>query len=370
LKYTTVSTTPNTGALRVDGGAGIGGNIRVGGGAVINNSQTADPFQVKGVATTSLIYADTAYGAVILGGSNVSTPIGSTVKINGTDSLLLPIGTTGQRPGATGNVDQAGMIRFNTTINNMEFYDGTVWQTAGSVFTIISDRQFAGNVGGAYGNVDGTNTTFTIQANSTTSATLVSINGVMQFPVLAYEVSNSTLTFTEPPAPTDVIDVRVLATTSTIGALGSGSGLNQVIAGNDGIQIWTGTNATIERILVNQAGDVNLLDNNKITYTQGAVNIVANNTPYVIATYSQTAYTTAKFLVSAKKGATNFQSMEALVTTDQNGNAYMTTYAVVSNGIDMGGLTANVIGGNVQVYYTTKTNITNANVKAMGTYIV
>jgi hypothetical protein len=370
LKYTTVATTPNTGALRVDGGVGIGGNIRVAGGAVFNNSQTADPFQVKGVATTSLIYADTAIGAVVLGGSNVAPQLGSTVKINGTDSMLLPIGTTGQRPGASGNLDVRGMIRFNTTINNMEFYDGTQWQTAGSVFTIISDRQFAGNVGGAYGNVDGTNTTFTIQANSTTSATLVSINGVMQFPVLAYEVTNSTLTFTEPPAPTDVIDVRVLATTSTIGALGSGSGLNQVIAANDGVQIWTGTTATIERILVNQAGDVNLLDNNKITYTQGAVNIAANNTPYVIATYSQTAYTTAKFLVSAKKGATNFQSMESIVTTDGAGNAYMTTYAVVSNGIDMGGLTANVVGGNVQVYFTTTTNVTNANVKAMGTYIV
>jgi hypothetical protein len=369
LKYTTVATTPNTGALRVDGGVGIGGNIRAGGGAVINNSQTADPFQVKGVATTSLIYADTAQGAVVIGGSNVAPQLGSTLKINGVDSMLLPIGSTGQRPGATGNIDLAGMLRFNTTIQNMEFYDGTQWQTAGSVFTIISDRQFAGNAG-SYGNVDGTNTTFTIQANSTTSATLVSINGVMQFPVLAYEVTNSTLTFTEPPAPTDVIDVRVLATTSTIGALANGNGLNQVIAGNDGVQIWTGTSATTQRILVNQVGDVNLLDNNKITYTQNAVNIVANNTPYVIATYSQTAYTTAKFLVSAKKGATNFQSMESIVTTDGAGNAYMTTYAVVSNGIDMGGLTANVVGGNVRVYFTTTTNVINANIKAMGTYIV
>ena len=95
IKYQTVSTTPNNGALRVDGGVGIRGNIRIGGGAVINNSQTADPFQVKGVATTSLIYADTAYGAVILGGSNITTPIGSTLKVGGTDSILLPIGTTG-----------------------------------------------------------------------------------------------------------------------------------------------------------------------------------------------------------------------------------------------------------------------------------
>jgi len=369
IKYQTVSTTPNNGALRVDGGVGIRGNIRVGGGAVINNSQTADPFQVKGVATTSLIYADTAQGAVIIGGSNVAPQLGSTLKINGTDSMLLPIGSTGQRPGATGNIDLAGMIRFNTTIQNMEFYDGTQWQTAGSVFTVISDRQFTGNVGGGYGNVDGTNKNFTIQANSTTSGTIVSINGVIQFPTLAYDVSGTTLTFTEAPAPDDVIDVRVLATTSTIGALANGNGLNQVIAGNDGVQIWTGTSATVERVLVNQAGDVNLLDNNKLTYTQTATNIVANNTPYVIATFSTASYTSAKYLISAKKGATNVQTMEAVVATDGT-SAYLTTYGIVNNGTDMGGLSANVVSGNVRIYFTTTSNMTNANVKAFGTYIV
>ena len=370
IKYNTVSTTPNTGALRVDGGIGLAGNLRAGGGAVINNSQTADPFQVKGVATTSLIYADTARGAVIIGGSNVAPQLGSTLKINGTDSLLLPIGSTGQRPGATGNVDVAGMIRFNTTIQNMEFYDGSQWQTAGSVFTVISDRQFSGNTAGGYGNVDGTNTNFTIQANSTTSGTIVSINGVIQFPVLAYSVSGTTLTFTEPPAPDDVIDVRVLATTSTVSSLANGNGLQQFIASDTALEFWTGVAATTKQAQINKVGDFEFLTGGKTTYTQTATNIAANNTPYVIATYSQTAYTTAKFLISAKRGTTNFQSMESLVTTDGAGNAFVTTYAVVSNGVEMGGVTANVVGGNVQLYWTTTTNITNANVKAMGTFIV
>ena len=366
---TTASTTTTTGAIVVAGGVGLAGNIRAGGGAVFNSSQTADPFQVRGVAATTLIYADTAFGAVIIGGSNTATPLGSTLKVNGTDSMLLPIGSTGQRPSLSGNVDLQGMLRYNTTINNLEFYDGAQWNTPGGVFTVISDRQFAGNVG-SFGNVDGINTSFTIQSPSTTAGTIVSINGVIQIPVLAYAISGTTLTFTEPPAPEDVIDVRVLSTTVTVGSLSSGNGTNQIFTEDNGVEIWTGVGTTVKRIEINQAGDVNLLDSNKLTYTQTGVNITANNTPYVIATYSQTAYTTAKFLVSAKKDTTNFQSMEALVTTDGAGNAYIATYAIVDNGTDMGALSANVLGGNVQVYWTTTTNITNANVKAFGTYIV
>jgi len=370
IRYATTSTSTTTGAFQVVGGVGIGGNLRAGGGAVFNSGQTADPFQVRGVATTSLIYADTAQGAVIIGGSNVAPQLGSTLKINGVDSLLLPVGSTGQRPGATGNIDVAGMIRFNTTIQNMEFYDGSQWQTAGSVFTVVSSRQFSGNTAGGFGNVDGTNTTFTLQANSTTAGTIVSINGVVQFPTLAYSVSGTTLTFTEPPAPDDVIDARVLTTTSTVSSLANGNGLQQFIASDTALEFWSGVSATTKQAQINKVGDFEFLTGGKTTYTQTATNIAANNTPYVIATYSQTAYTTAKFLISAKRGTTNFQSMETMVTADGQGNAFVTTYAVVSNGVEMGGVTANVVGSNVQLYWTTTTNITNANVKAMGTFIV
>ena len=168
----------------------------------------------------------------------------------------------------------------------------------------------------------------------------------------------------------DVIDTRIFTTTTELTSLASSNGINQFIAADSGAQIWTGTSSTIERIEVDNAGNFNFLTGNKLTYDQPVVNIAANNTPYVIATYSQTAYTSAKFLISAKKGATNFQSMETMVVTDGAGNAYITTYAVVNNGTDMGGITANVVDSNVQLYWTTTTNVTNANVKAFGTYIV
>ena len=40
-------------------------------------------------------------------------------------SLNLPVGTTGQRPASP----SAGMIRYNTTISDTEYYDGTAWRS-------------------------------------------------------------------------------------------------------------------------------------------------------------------------------------------------------------------------------------------------
>jgi hypothetical protein len=54
---------------------------------------------------------------------------------------------------------------------------------------------------------------FTLSEESTTAASIVSINGVQQIPVTAYAISGTTLTFTEAPDPGDSIDVRSLTTT-------------------------------------------------------------------------------------------------------------------------------------------------------------
>ena len=371
LSYATVSTTPQTGALTVVGGVGAGGNLRVGGGAVFNSTQGHDPFVVMGAATTGLIYADVNNSAVTVGGGgyqgpgSASTTLGASFKVQSTDSMIVPVGTSAQRPsGGGGNVDVAGMVRFNTTITNLEFYDGTQWQAAGSAFTVISDRQFSGTT--PYGNVDGVNKTFTIQASSTTSATIVSINGVIQFPVLAYDVSGTSLTFTEAPAVDDVIDVRVLATTTVVGTFASGNGLNQVITDNTGVSIWSGSSSTIERILVDTSGNMNFLTGNDVTYTQTPVNIPSASTPVLIDSFSTSSYTTAKYIVQIRNGSSAAEAAEILLSQD-TANVYLTTYGVV--GTNMGTFACNIASGNVRLYFTS-TSLTNSNVKVMSTYIV
>jgi hypothetical protein len=64
--------------------------------------------------------------------------------IDDTGFLRYPIGTTEQRPSSP----LAGMIRFNTSINNLEYYNGTSWITSSaSQGTLGSSPQLAATSG-------------------------------------------------------------------------------------------------------------------------------------------------------------------------------------------------------------------------------
>ena len=262
----TASTSDTTGALVITGtgGAGIGGNINVGGGALLNVDQTANyDVKVYGKTDTSLLWARAAsgYDQVLIGNSaSVSTLVtGAKLQINTTDSIMLPSGTTAQRPGSVGGTDTAGMIRFNTSIADLEFYDGSSWTTAGSEFTVLASDTFDG---------DNSATAFTLGAAATTAGVIASINGVVQLPTTAYSVSGTTLTFTEAPATGDKIEVRRIITTSTVSSLESPNGYVQFSAADDGAKIYAGAGAATLRWTVNTDGD--LLPAGNITQDLGS----------------------------------------------------------------------------------------------------
>ena len=50
--------------------------------------------------------------------------VSGNVSVSGTGAITLPSGTTAQQPTSV-----SGMVRYNTTTNNLEFYDGTNWNT-------------------------------------------------------------------------------------------------------------------------------------------------------------------------------------------------------------------------------------------------
>ena len=357
---TVISTSPNTGAFTVDGGVGLRSNLWVANGAVINDTQSSDNFIVKGKHTTSLIYANSDNGVVIIGGSNVSPSLGSTLKINGTDSLLLPIGATADRPGNSGNVDLEGMVRYNTSIHALEFYNGTIWSAAGgdTTFTIITNEQFSGN---------GSANTYVLSAESTTNATVVSINGILQIPTLSYSISGSTLTFTENPAAGDIIDVRILATTQTVGDVTSADGLNTFTPDNtNGAAIYSGSTVGDKAIRATAKPDGTwaYLNGTKTTYDQTATNTTTTVT--LIDSFPAADYSSAKYIIQTKNGA-NIEAMEALLVSTSV-EAYVTTYAIVASGASLGTLSANVVSGNARLYYNTA--LTNSNVKVYSTYIV
>jgi hypothetical protein len=71
--------------------------------------------------TTSLV----ASGNVEVGGE---LTVSGNATFSGTGALTVPSGTTGEQPTGV-----AGMIRFNSTLNRLEVYNGTVWQGLGGI---------------------------------------------------------------------------------------------------------------------------------------------------------------------------------------------------------------------------------------------
>jgi hypothetical protein len=73
-------------------------------------------------------------------------------------------------------------------------------------------------------NGDGSTVAYTLDSDQTTDSCIVSINGIVQIPVVAYAVSGNVLTFTEAPLSQDVIEVRKLTTTAQVKAISNSTG--------------------------------------------------------------------------------------------------------------------------------------------------
>ena len=183
-------------------------NITTRGSRITVNNGAADiDFAVNGTAA-NLIYVDAGTGTTSFGSATQTT--GAGVAFNYTNSILAPVGNTAQRPTGV-----AGMVRFNTTTSSLEFYDGTQWQSTGTIFTVVQSQTFNG---------DGSTVAFTINSGYTTASCLVSINGILQVPITAYAVAGTTLTFTEAPAIGDLIEVREITTTVAVKGITNANG--------------------------------------------------------------------------------------------------------------------------------------------------
>jgi hypothetical protein len=267
----------------------IGGNISTagqltGGNIVISGDNITDTngrinfnIALGDVDTTingtaaNVFYVDAGTNTASFGNARQIT--NALVSFNSSNSILFPVGNTNQRP----SVGVTGMLRFNTSTNAVEVYDNSTWTGVGqTVFTVIADEQFNG---------DGATTVFTLSSSQTTSSCIVSINGVVQIPTLAYSVSGTTLTFTEAPASGDVIDVRELTTTTTITSI-SNSPANAVISvqdTSDVVQVTGQLSVTGGIIGLNSSSISNGTSNLAVIASNG--NIRANVNGATIATF-------------------------------------------------------------------------------------
>ena len=121
---------------------------------------------------------------------------------SGSSGVVMPTGSSAQRP----IVANFGMIRYNTEIGLVEFYNGTVWNTlssGGSISYTVDD--FTGT---------GVQTIFTMTiAESVAENIIVFVGSIYQDPATSYTV-NGGLDITFTSAPPNTVPINVIHTSS------------------------------------------------------------------------------------------------------------------------------------------------------------
>jgi len=119
----------NTGKFTVEGNTELKGNVTIGGDITIGDADT-DGINVNSDFNNSLLpNLDSTYnlGSSLKKWKNIF--IGGTIDASAsTESFILPQGTDAERPGTA----QTGMLRFSTTNNKAEVYNGTAWVEVGT----------------------------------------------------------------------------------------------------------------------------------------------------------------------------------------------------------------------------------------------
>jgi hypothetical protein len=99
------------------------GIVRIGGDAVT----------LSGLASTQFVRAD------------IDDDIAGNIAFTSNAFVRLPIGNTAQRPGTS----TIGMLRYNTSLNSFEGYDGTEWGEIGGGGAFTDDGTYVHYIGGA-----------------------------------------------------------------------------------------------------------------------------------------------------------------------------------------------------------------------------
>ena len=198
ISFSSTGLTPST---ATSGAVTVAGILVVGNGGTGLATITAGRI-LFGAGTSALgnsanLFFDSANGRL---GVNTATPA-VTVSFVGTDAMLIPNGTTGQRP-----TPASGMLRFNSTTTEFEGYNGTAWASVGGA-ALSNDTSTATDV-------------FPLFANATTGTASTLFTGNAS---LLYKPSTGELKSRVPVASNGiVVNSQTVATSYTIAAGFSG----------------------------------------------------------------------------------------------------------------------------------------------------
>jgi len=136
----TFGSTGLTPSVATSGAVTVAGTLVVGNGGTGLTTITAGRI-LYGAGTSALgnsasLFWDSANSRL---GVNTATPA-VTTELVGTDAMLIPKGTTGNRPAGV-----SGYLRFNTTTTEFEGYNGTAWASVGGA-ALSNDTSTATNI--------------------------------------------------------------------------------------------------------------------------------------------------------------------------------------------------------------------------------
>jgi hypothetical protein len=110
----------------------------------------------------------------------------------------------------------------------VEFWNGSEWVSAGTDLNVITNQTI---------DPDGLTATFTLDEATTAESILVTINGLNQTPVVDYTVTGNSITFTTTPIESDTVQIRYIATTSTVTAIVNANSYVQIDGASSNVNI-------------------------------------------------------------------------------------------------------------------------------------
>lgn len=153
-----------------------------------------------------------------------ATGPGGRVVMNSRGGLMLPKGTTGQRPQLTGvrqQTDANGTIRYNTSDNTIEAYVGGTWVVVASPVASAITKQTLGPGDGTETVFGPLNSTFVTSYSASDDNVLVLVENVFQISTTNYSVEQSVSgSLSGPNAP--YADGWYIKFTSAVPASGGG----------------------------------------------------------------------------------------------------------------------------------------------------
>jgi hypothetical protein len=320
----TPSNTVSSGTVVITGGLGVSDNIYA-------NVVTATS---KLEAASLTITTDTLSNNNI-DGNVVIQPNGTGIlDINTDTAMLIPAGPESSRPlGAT-----AGYTRYNTSSGYLEYYNGATWVNASPTTGLMSLDIYQG---------DNSTTTFTASQTVPVENYIVTLNGVMQLPGVAYTLSGADIIFAEAPTSIDTVEIRSLNTSLIgLGPTIQNEALDTIVTventvGDNKVRMTT---SGTERIVLDS--NLNLKSGTNLTYDQTGISAGTGNT--IVDTFTTTSYRSAKYFVQVSNGS-NHQVFDAMVV--HNGTTPYISSSTLYTSSSLGTLGVDMVGGTVQLIF-------------------